>query len=72
MEACRPRHSPGPDRRPPKNRGARRPAAARLPLRREAMMIPLFLQFILAAFDIDPSIADVLVRTLSFLWRIIG
>jgi hypothetical protein len=36
------------------------------------MMIPLFLQFMLAAFDIDPSIAEVLVRTLSFLWRIIG
>jgi hypothetical protein len=30
-------------------------------------MIPLFLQFILAAFDIDPSIADVVVRILSFL-----
>jgi hypothetical protein len=31
------------------------------------MMIPLFLQFMLAAFDIDPSIADVVVLTLSFL-----
>jgi hypothetical protein len=40
--------------------------------RREAMMIPLFLQFMLAAFEIDPSIADTVVRTLSFLWRIIG
>jgi hypothetical protein len=35
-------------------------------------MIPLFLQFMLKAFDIDPSIADVVVQTLSFLWRIIG
>jgi hypothetical protein len=36
------------------------------------MMIPVFLQFMLAAFGVEPSMADVVVQTLSLLWRIIG
>jgi hypothetical protein len=35
-------------------------------------MIPMFLQFILAAVGIEPSIADAVVRTMSLLWQIIG
>jgi hypothetical protein len=36
------------------------------------MMIPLFLQFMLTACGIEPSIADAVVRTATVLWHIIG
>jgi hypothetical protein len=36
------------------------------------MMIPMFLQFVLAAFGIEPSMADAVIRTLSVLCQIIA
>jgi hypothetical protein len=35
-------------------------------------MIPMFLQFVLAAIGIEPSIADTVIQTVSFLCQIIG
>ena len=35
-------------------------------------MIPRLLQFMLTACGIEPSIADIVIRTLSFLWHVIA